>query len=128
MHLNARIRLHIQECEAKAEVIRHKHFWGHQEYACVEAEASHADVPQEARIVFLDRDGVINTLPKYNTGWCALHTHTYTPAQRSFATCALYARVRQKDRQTGTGPNSWCWTLSALGTTNLEDRQIDRFP
>ncbi len=55
---------------AKADVIRHKHFWGHEEISCADTNATMSDL-----VVFLDRDGVINTLPKYNTGALCTYVH-----------------------------------------------------
>lgn len=57
-----------QEITAKADIIQHKHFWGHEEILCSDAVPAGGD-----SIVFLDRDGVINTLPKYATGPHLMH-------------------------------------------------------
>ena len=77
--LDPRVSKTADEMRAKAEVVRHRHFWGHQEIVLdrgcavggecdARAPAAGAAVP----VVFLDRDGVINTLASYNTGPAAM--------------------------------------------------------
>jgi len=88
--MDPRVSKSSAEMLAKAEVVRHRHFWGHQEISLAAHAApptthhhssvtphSHSGLEAGAKtkvpVVFLDRDGVINTLPTYNTGPHAMH-------------------------------------------------------
>jgi len=81
--MDPRVSRSADELRAKAEMVRHRHFWGHRELALgafedsnalhvAERAGSRALRKRAAPVVFLDRDGVINTLASYNTGPAAM--------------------------------------------------------
>lgn len=65
--VNPRASKTALEIRLKAEVLQHRHFWGHQEITLGSLPDS-APKGQEKVVVFLDRDGVLNPQAAYNTG------------------------------------------------------------
>ena len=98
--MDPRVSRSAEEVRAKADLVRHRHFWGHQEIALgndldagvslwarnpvPEPQISLPALKDKIPVVFLDRDGVISTLPSYNTG----------PAGMKLIPGAAYAIVR----------------------------------